>query len=219
MPPVISYAFTPISGYAYLGHDRLREIVRSAGASVEFRPFDIGQVFAATGTVPPAKQSPARLAYRQADMTRWARRLGLRFNATPKWWPVDATLASRTIIASELMGESPWAVTAAILAGVWADESNIADGAQLATLLQNAGIAAAALIDAASCDEVSARYASNTAWAIETGVFGSPTYVLGHDLFWGQDRLDFLAEALGREQSKPVSPVAAATGGAMDPLT
>ena len=198
MTVTIDYFYSPMSGYAYLGEARLRQIADATGARLRYRPMDIVRVFAATDTVPPFKQSEARLSYRREDLARKAHALGLPINVTPRHWPTDATLASRVIAAAALEGHDPGPVSTALLKAVWADELNLADAGHVAHALSCAGLDAEALLGAATAPEAAAAVAGNTEAAIAARVFGSPTYVVGDERYWGQDRLDDLARTLAR---------------------
>lgn len=192
----IDYYFAPISGYAYLGEKRMREVAQAAGATVNYRPVEIGAVFAASNTTPPFKQAPARLAYRQTDMARWAKRYALPVNLTPKHWPAPDTLAISVIIATDILGLDAGVAAFALLTGVWAQDRNVADEGDVSVMLHEAGLPAAEILKLAGSAEIANLRVAYTQEAIARGVFGSPTYCVGDQLFWGQDRLDFVADAL-----------------------
>lgn len=190
MPGVIDYYFAPISGYAYLGHPKLMEIVAETGATLNVLPVDIGRVFGASETVPPFKQSEVRRTYRAEDIARWGGFLDLPVNPVPTHWPTPVGLACRVILASP----SPADAAFALLKAVWADELDVAAPDDVAQALEAAGLDAAAHLAAA--DSAAARAEEVTEAAIAAGVFGSPTYVVNGVRYWGQDRLDFMAAAL-----------------------
>ncbi|MCR9088491.1 MAG: 2-hydroxychromene-2-carboxylate isomerase [Rhodobacteraceae bacterium] len=196
MAKQVEYFFAPVSGYAYLGHAAFLEIARRAGAEVILRPFDIIALFSGQGTVPPPKQGDKRLSYRQEDMARWATRLGLPLNAKPAHWPANPGPASRAILATEEMGHDAGAVAGAFMTGIWAEERNLADAAHLAEMLDALGLPAADILAKGDTPEIVAAYEANTARADALGVFGSPTFVIDGVRYYGQDRLDFVAEAL-----------------------
>lgn len=198
MTVTIDYFYSPMSGYAYLGEPRLREIAASTAARLRYRPMDIVRVFTATDTTPPFKQSDARLSYRREDLSRKARMLGLPINAIPRHWPVNAGLASRVIAAIAIEGADPGPASSALLKAVWADELDIAQAEHVADALTRAGLDAPRLLAAAESPEAAAALAGNTEAAIAARVFGSPTYVVDDERFWGQDRLEDLARRLGR---------------------
>lgn len=197
--PAVTCFFSPQSGYAYLGHEAFCGIAEEAGADILWRPVDIGAVFAASGTVPPARQSPARIGYRKADMARFAARRGLAFNPEPRVWPVPTDLACRLIAAAQARGGPVSALIGAVLAGVWARDLDIADPETLSVLAGEAGYSGAALLAEARGDAAGEAVRAFTADAVAQGVFGSPTYIVEGQMFWGQDRLDFVAEALVRK--------------------
>lgn len=186
-----------MSGYAYLGHARLLNIAVQAGAQVVYHPLDMAKVFEAAGSFPPAKYPAVRQHHRKADMVRWAQKLSLPINPTPKFWPTPMPLACQVIVAAKHLGLDQGAVTQAILSAVWKDDLNIADTKDIASALKQHGMTPGLIIDTSEQPDIAAETAVETRDAIEHGFFGSPTYVLGEDWFFGQDRLEFLAEKLG----------------------
>ncbi|WP_454914882.1 DsbA family protein [Xanthobacter sediminis] len=195
MPEIICY-FSPQSGYAYLGHGRLREIARDAGASILWRPVDILTVFAASGSTAPARQSPQRNAYRKLDIVRWAKRAGIPINTEPAHWPTDTLPACRLIAAAQMEGLDPADLIGALLGAVWARDIQISERENLIRLADEAGLDGARLATLSDTVEAAERVERNTAEATEAGVFGSPSYVVGGALYFGQDRLDFVAQKL-----------------------
>ena len=192
----IVHYFSPMSGYSYLGIGALQDLARRRGAQVEHRPVDIMKVFAAAGATPPARQSESRLAWRRADMARWAGRRGLQVNLRPRFWPVNADLAACAILAAQEAGADADALAQAILSAVWAHDLDIAQESVIAALARPCGLDDAALLRAAQTPHIRALYDSCTQAAIDAGVFGAPTYFVGETMFFGQDRLDFLEEEL-----------------------
>ena len=192
----IDYFFTPISGFAYLGHAAFMRLAAEHGAQVVLRPADMLAVFAAVEVTPPPKQPAARLRYRQADMRRWAACRRLPLVVEPRFWPADATLASRAIIAADLVGGDAGRLAGALLEAVWAHDLNIADPETVGRLAEACGSDPVALLAAARSDRSGGVYEANTAAAIEQGVLGSPTFLVGAEMFFGQDRLGFLGQAL-----------------------
>lgn len=197
----IDYFFAPVSPWTYLGHERFVQLALATGASVRVRPVDMGQVFAVSGGLPLAKRAPQRLAYRQVELRRFSQWLQVPLNAQPKYFPVAGDDAARLIIATDEQDGTPTALrlAGALMAAVWAHERNIADAAVLADLLRAQGLPPERLAQS-QAPPVQAAYEANTREAISIGVFGAPSYVLDGEIFWGQDRLDFLARRL---QSNP----------------
>ena len=197
MSLVIEYYFAPQSPWTYLGHQRLQDIAAAAGATVELLPADFGRIFAISGGLPVAKRAAQRQAYRLLELRRISQHLGLPLNPQPRHFPVPADDAARLIIAVQQHDGSPAALafTAALMRALWVQERNIADPATLAALLAEQGLPAERC-GQASLPAVQQAYDANTERAIALSVFGAPTYAVQGELFWGQDRLDFLQRRL-----------------------
>jgi 2-hydroxychromene-2-carboxylate isomerase len=132
------------------------------------------------------------------ELKRFSEYLNAPLTVQPKYFPVNSDDAARLIIAVELHDGTDTAmlIAGAILAAVWAHERNIADAKVLAELLKECGLDAKRLEQSYS-QAVQERYEANTQQAIDKGVFGAPSYVIDEEIFWGQDRLDFLERKLG----------------------
>ena len=197
MSRTIDYFFAPQSPWVYLGHARFTALAERTGATVRMRPVDLGAVFPVSGGLPLGKRAPQRQAYRLVEMARHARFLNMPMNCKPRFFPVAGDDASQLIIAVDRQDGTAAAMrlAGAIFAAVWADERNIADEAVLADLLAQQGLPAARLEQSHS-QAVTEAYEAYTQQAIDTGVFGAPSYVIDGEIFWGQDRLDFVERAL-----------------------
>ena len=196
----IDYYFAPQSPWTYLGHARFAALAKRHGAEVNVKPVDINKVFAVSGGLPLPQRPAQRQAYRLVELRRFAGYLGLPINLHPQYFPVVGDAAAKMIVAAEQSGGSAaaLALAGAIGAAVWTGERNIADEATLIALADGERLDGAELAAASKSASVGDRYAGNTAEAIEAQVFGAPTYVVDGELFWGQDRLDFLERALKR---------------------
>ena len=115
----------------------------------------------------------------------------------PAHYPVDREPSSRLVLAAREHGLDALALSQAVLRAIWSEDRDIADWVTLQDIARDAGLDGAALIESARHPRMHARYVQNTQAAIAAGVFGSPTYVVDGERFWGQDRLDFLEERLG----------------------
>ena len=199
MPLVIDYFFAPQSPWTYLGHARFEAIAKAAGASVNVRPVDLGKVFSVSGGLPLAQRAPQRQAYRLVELQRFAMHHGLPLNLHPKFFPVAGDAAARLLTAIDLHdgSDAAMALGGALMRGVWVGERDIADTTTLATMLAECALPARRLDDAQQ-PAVQARYAAESQRAIDLGVFGAPSYVVDGEIFWGQDRLDFLERRLAR---------------------
>ncbi len=197
MSHAIDYYFTPASPWTYLGHARFSAIAKAAGATVRVRPIDFGAVFPVSGGLPLGKRAPQRQAYRLIDLARISRHLDVELNTRPKFFPVACDDAAKLIIATDLHDgtERAMALCATVFAAVWVQERNIADPKVLEALSAECGLAPRRC-DQAQSQAVQERYEDYTQQAIDSQVFGAPSYVLEGEIFWGQDRLDFLERAL-----------------------
>jgi 2-hydroxychromene-2-carboxylate isomerase len=197
MLKVVDYYFTPTSPWTYFGHQRFMDLVMANEAAMNLKPVDFGKIFAASGGLPLVKRPPQRKAYRMMELKRWRAHLGIPLNLEPKGFPTDADLASRVIIAA---GENKSAVAPSLafdfMRAVWVDDRNIADPETLRALIRAKGLPADELMVQADSPETKALYDNLTQEAIDRGVFGAPTFIYKDELFWGQDRLEFLDRAM-----------------------
>ncbi|MFM2450239.1 MAG: hypothetical protein RIS44_2689 [Pseudomonadota bacterium] len=197
MPLTIDYYFAPQSPYAYLGHARFVQMAQEAQAKVNVMPVDLGGVFPVSGGLPLAKRAPQRQAYRLLELRRFSEWLKLPLNPQPKFFPVSGDDSAKLIIAVAMKDghEAALKLAGAVHAACWAQERHIADESTLAAILQEQGLNPARLEDAHS-QAVHEQYQHNTQQAIAAGVFGAPSYVIEGEIFWGQDRLDFVQRRL-----------------------
>ena len=193
----IDYYFTPISPWVFLGSERFHAIAAKAGAEIAYKPVNYGTIFPASGGLPLAKRAPQRQAYRLVELRRWADHLGIPLNPTPTTFPQSDELAALTLIAAEEAGADLAALSTALGRAIWVEDRNIADPDTVREILAHHGIGSE-LVERAGSDEIRARRDAYTEQALAAGVFGAPSYVVNGEIFWGQDRLDFLERALSR---------------------
>ena len=193
----VDYYFTPQSPWTYLGHERFTRMSTAAGAMVNLLPADYGKVFPVSGGLPLGQRAPQRQAYRLVDLARFSGLLKMPLNLKPKFFPVAGDDAARLIIAVNRQdgADAAMKLSGAVFAAVWAQERNIADAATLEQLLAECRLPAQRLAQSKGAD-IQQQYEANTGRAIETGVFGAPSYVIEGEIFWGQDRLEFVEQAL-----------------------
>ena len=194
----VDYYFAPQSPWAYLGHQRFQNILKKSGASVRVMPFDLGgKVFPISGGLPLGQRAPQRQAYRLTELERFSKWLGAPLHLKPTFFPVSGDDAAKLIIAVDMAigADAAMNISRAILSAVWSQQRNIADEKTLVELLHEQHLPAACLEQTYS-QAVHERYESYTQMAIDAGVFGAPSYVLAGEIFWGQDRLDFVERAL-----------------------
>lgn len=192
----IDYYLALLSPWSYMGGARLHAIAKAAGASVAVKPIHLGPVLEKTGGQPLPKRPPERRAYRLLELARWSERLGMPIHIQPKHFPADERQAASVVVAAGQAGLD--SLTLAVRFGkvVWEDEADIADEAVIAAAVRELGMDADALLAAAAEPAIQDVLKQNTADALAAGVFGVPAYIVDGELFWGQDRLDFVEHAL-----------------------
>jgi 2-hydroxychromene-2-carboxylate isomerase len=199
MTRVVDYYFSPVSPWSYLGHARLRAIAVRHGARIQPKPVDYGRIFPLSGGLPLKQRAAQRQAYRLVELARWRDHLGVPIRLEPKFFPVPADLASKVIIAAATAGaRRQLDLAGAIMQACWEQDRDISDSATLASVVKETGLDGDVLLAEAAGSAAQAEYDRLTQEAIDRQVFGAPTYVLDGELFWGQDRLDFLDRALAR---------------------
>ena len=191
---VIEYFYSAHSAYAYLGAPKLTEIARAAGWQVVHRPFDFLPVVDAAGAQDLKARSPAHIEYFFGrELSRWAQWRDLAIlDHRPTYHDNPLGTANGMIIASD----NPDHLSFAILQAHWRDDADIADTTTLLQIAHDSGEDGEALLKAAASGAVMAQHAANTAEAIARNLFGSPTYFVHGDMFYGQDRLEMLAHAI-----------------------
>ena len=192
----VEFFFDVGSPTAYLAFTQLPRIAADAGATLAYRPMLLGGVFKATGNASPVAV-PAKGKWMGDDIPRWARRYGVPIAFNPHF-PINTLTLMRG--AAGLQLRQPAALQGyldAVFHAMWVAPRNLGDAAVLAAVLVAAGLDADALQALTSDPEVKARLVANTEEAVARGVFGAPTCFVGDTLFFGQDRLDFVREALG----------------------
>lgn len=194
----VDYYFAPQSPWAYLGHQRFQTILQKSGASVRVMPIDLGgKVFPISGGLPLGQRAPQRQAYRLTELARFSKWLGAPLHLKPTFFPVSGDDAAKLIIAVDMAegANAAMAISGAILSAVWSQQRNIADEKTLVELLKEQSLPASCLEQAYS-QATQERYETYTQMAIDAGVFGAPSYVVNGEIFWGQDRLDFVERVL-----------------------
>lgn len=192
----VIYYFSLQSPWAYIGHKPFMALVDAFRLAVAYRPVPLVDLFNESGGLPLKKRHPARQRYRLVELQRWRAKRRLSFHLQPKHWPFDARLADGVVIAAIQAGRDPEPYLRQAYAAIWEEERDLGDPATVAALADAAGLPAEALLAQAGSETVAAAYEQNRQEALQAGVFGSPAYVLDGEVFWGQDRLDLLADAL-----------------------
>ena len=196
----IEYFYSAHSAYAYIGSVRFMEIARAAKRRIAHRPMDLRKVIAVTGPGSTNALTPERRAYFSGrEIERWAEfRLARVMQGIPTHHDKDMTLPNGMLIAGLLQGINVDQLAHCMLEGHWRDDADLADSETLAQLGKAGGVDHDPLLEAALSPEVRAVYASNTEEAMGRSVFGSPTYFVDGDMFYGQDHLEMVERALER---------------------
>jgi 2-hydroxychromene-2-carboxylate isomerase len=189
----IEFFYDYASTYSYLAHLEIEALATRRQAELVFRPMVLGFVFKATGNSMPASV-PAKATYMMADVGRWVRHLGLPFRM-PGVFPTNTIRALRGAVAA-LEDGTFLAYHHAVMQAYWANDQDIGDPDVLATVATKAGLDGPRLIARTEDPSVKANLKDNTDEAVRRGVFGAPTFFVGDQMFWGNDRLQFVAEAL-----------------------
>ena len=205
-PRAITYYFSMISPWAYIGQRLFADVAKRHALKIDYRPVSLGDLFAESGGLPLAKRHPLRLRYRWFELQRWREKRGLDFPLQPKHWPFDVTLADGVVVALCEAEHNPADFILRGFRASWEQGVDLADAATLARLLAESGFDAAPLLAAARSDAVRAIYTGNQQRALADGVFGSPAWVLDGEVFWGQDRIELLDDALTSGRSAFLPP-------------
>jgi 2-hydroxychromene-2-carboxylate isomerase len=196
--PAIDYYVWLLSDWAYLGGVRFVQLAKRHGLKINHIPMRMQDVYAGSGGILLGNRSWQRQAYRITELKRWRSRLGIPVNIDPKFFPCDVDLGSCVVIAGQRRGLPTTDFVNAVMRAIWAEDQNVADPGVLIAIADRCGLEGRELLDAADTEAVRSEYRGNTARALAAGVFGSPFYVFAGELFWGQDRLDMLEEAIVR---------------------
>ncbi len=187
----IDYYMFPLSPFGYLARLGLEKVAAKHGAAINYKPFNLMQVFAEVGTQPPAERHVNKSNYRAQDLARVAKVNGMEISAKPAFWPTNPAPACYAIIAAQEAGGGDLSgLVHAFFRACWLEDKNIAEDDVVKACLSangfNTGLADSGMLSGAE------TFARNTEEALAAGVFGTPTYVVGGQVFWGQDRLPHL---------------------------
>jgi 2-hydroxychromene-2-carboxylate isomerase len=195
MSKTVDFYFDFGSPAAYLAATQLPHIAADTGATIAWKPMLLGGVFQATGNHSPAEIKP-KGPYMTADLQRYARRYGVPYHHNPHF-PINTLLLMRAATGIQAQQPERFAdFVKAIYAAIWIDGKNMNDPAVVGEVLQSAGFDPAAVLALANAQDTKDKLKATTQEAVERGVFGAPTMFVGQDMFWGQDRLDFVREYL-----------------------
>ena len=198
MPTSIDYYHFLISPWSYLAIAQFNKLKETHSIEVNYKPIDVMQTFENMGGLPPAKRHPSRQRFRMDELKRWSAYLNVPMNFEPAFFPANQALAAQMVYAAggATGSEEAAKLSDAVLTACWSQERNVADEDTLIAIADEQGLAGKQLLEAAKEPTMIELYQSNTTQAHEQDVFGSPTYVVNNELFWGQDRIMFLERYL-----------------------
>ncbi|MEX0286209.1 MAG: 2-hydroxychromene-2-carboxylate isomerase [Paracoccaceae bacterium] len=201
----IEYIYSTHSAYAYLGSARLAEICAAHDCKLIHRPINLSPVVEKAGGAPFAGRTQAHVDYYFGrEIERWADYRSVPIiDHRPTYHDNALALSSGMVIVADQTGQDVDALTHALLQAHWRDDIDLMDVDTLARTARSAGIDAEPLLARAMDDDIQAVFAANTQDAIERSVFGSPTYVLDGDPYYGQDHLELMERALTRPYPAP----------------
>lgn len=189
----VTFYFDYASPFSYLASTQIERIAGERGARVDWRPILVGGLFRKVGTanVPLLAMSEPRRRYQMRDLRHWADHWGVPL-AWPSRFPMNTVAALRLTLAADV----PPALAHALYRAYWAEDRDLADPAVLADCARSLGLDGEALLARTADPAVKQRLHDLTDEAERAGAFGVPTFAVGGELFWGQDRLGFVAAAL-----------------------
>jgi len=194
------FYFAAVSPWVYLGNPGLIDLLERHDAEIRLHAVDLGQL-GEHGFLALAQRPKARQNYRLLELKRWSERLKQPLHLHPRHFPVAAATAGHMVLAAQAThsGRRALVLLGEIGRAVWADELDVSDPEVLVKLADGCGFEGRALLEAAP--DMAAAALESTEQARSRGVFGVPWYVVDGEDFWGQDRLDFVDQALSRQSS------------------
>ena len=196
MTNTLDYYFATPSPWAYLATPRVIELQKKYDLKINWKPSDLMEIFAIHG-VANVKDRPKPVQLnRLTELKRWSKFLGTPLTIQPKFFPVDPTLSHRTIILAQKNNINVENLIFSLQKAVWADEKNISDENIIIEICKTNNFNSNSIIEDANSEEIINEYKSNTQEALSKNVWGSPTFIYNNELFWGQDRIDFLERAI-----------------------
>ncbi len=192
----IQFFLALTSPWTYLATPRVRALAAEHRVPLQFRPYDILSVFQRNGIKAVGDRPVPVQQNRLNELRRWRAHLGIELNLQPKHFPVNPTLSSKMLVSALAgPGDAPefaWRVMRAC----WAEERDISDEATLSAIAADCGFDGAELLAAVQRGDADSGFAKNTEDAIAGNVFGAPTFLFDGELYWGQDRIEFLRRAV-----------------------
>lgn len=189
----VIYFHSLSSPWAYLGWPRFQALIKKHDLDVVVRPTRIVQP---NGGIPLRSRPDARQRYHEVELDRWRKRLNMPLVLRPKHYPTENEFSARMVIAADKLGWDALALSHALLHALWSEELDVKDASVRVAVANKLGMDGAKLLAMQDTPEMMDAWRASEKEAEAHGVFGTPTWVFNKTLFWGQDRLEFLDEAL-----------------------
>ena len=193
----VSFYFDVISSASYLAWTQLPRLAKETGAQIDYRPILLGGLFKTTGNRPPL-DVPAKAVYLGRDFKRFANRYGVPFVNSPYLTSSTAGVMRMAIGVAERQPERFMTFVDGLFRAIWVEEKDPADATAIAAVIASAGLDPAIIAPLATDPAFKDKLRANTDQAAARGAFGAPTFFVGDEMFFGQDRMDFVREALAK---------------------
>jgi 2-hydroxychromene-2-carboxylate isomerase len=193
MKKQVFYFHSLSSPWAYLGWPKFRSLIDKHNLDVVVRPT---RIVPPNGGIPLRTRPDARQRYHEIELDRWRKRLNMPLVLRPKHYPTQNEFSARMVIAADRLGWDALALSHALLHALWSEEQDVMDANVRVAVADNLGLNGAKLLEMQDTPEIMAAWKASEDEAAARGVFGTPTWIYQDTLYWGQDRLDFLDEAL-----------------------
>ena len=189
----VDYFMSHGSPWSFLGHNQFIQIAKNYNVKVNMYPVNYGEIFPISGGLPVSKRPPQRQNIRLQELQRWSKLLKINLNAEPTYFPSKSMLPSLIIIASQIKKTNKdFEIANKIMNALWVEDLDIDDEYVLKSILEKMGLNSEDILLCANGEECLNNMQEYTKLAIQKGVFGAPTYIIDDQIYWGQDRLDFV---------------------------
>ncbi len=191
MTAKVEFFYDYVSTYSYLANSQLGKL----DAEIIYRPMFLGAVMEATGNRPPGTVE-AKRKYLFADIERWAKQYSIPFAMNPIF-PQNTIKALRLALVSQQQGTFDL-IHQPLFDAMWVQQLDLSDESVLTKIVADAGLSAHDMLQKITMDDIKGELKANTAEAISRGAFGAPTFFVGEEMFFGNDRFEFIVEAISR---------------------
>jgi len=195
MKKTVIYFHSLSSPWAYLGWPQFHALIKKHDLDVIVRPT---RIVPPNGGIPLRSRPDARQRYHEVELDRWRKRLNMPLVLRPRYYPTNNEFSARMVIAADKLKWDALGLSHALLHALWSEEKDVQEPAVRVAVADRLGMSGARLLEMQDTPEIMAAWKASEKEAAEHGVFGTPTYVYQDILYWGQDRLGFLDEALSR---------------------